>query len=134
MSPRRWSGWEPAVRTWTTPTGTVTRADPAWDWIDRAIVTAWHQLGERRCPKCGRPIEGHKTDTVDDYRVAFFTCTAPSALERWQAWWRKSSPRLPAAALRQAREDEAARKRGDGDPDRARDWFTYTVTEGLPEV
>lgn len=112
----------------------MTRADPAWDWIDRAIVTAWHQLGERRCPKCGRPIEVHKTDAVDDYRVAFFTCTATSALERWQAWWRKSSSRLPAAALRLAREDEAARKRGDGDPDRARDWFTYTVTEGLPEV
>ena len=108
IPPREWAGEPPA--------------DPRWDWADKAIVTAWLALNDRLCPRCGRPLEVHKTDSVDDYHAATITCTAIDALDMIQAEWRKGSG---------GKADKAARKQG-LDPDRARWWITYTDAEGLP--
>lgn len=83
---------------------------------------AWLALNESLCPRCGRPIQVHDHDDVDDYRAATVTCTAIQALDLIQAQWRNGPD---------GKVDEAARKKG-LDPDRARWWITYTAAEGRP--
>lgn len=54
ISPRRFGGWEPAIRTWTNPDGyTVTRREPEWDDVDQAIVLAHLANEDVTCPGCG---------------------------------------------------------------------------------
>lgn len=84
-----------------------------------------------RCTKCGRPRIVHKTDHPDDYLHAYYTCTATVSQTRWGDWWRKVSGHLPAAARQQAAADKRSRENG-VDPDLAREWMTYTRTEGPP--
>ena len=93
------------------------------DWIDRAILTAWHRLidPEARCDKCGRPRDVHKDDQEIDYHTAFYTCTATAKLDRAQK------------ALTAKEEKQRGRSKVPGlNPERARTWFTYTDAEGLP--
>ena len=112
-------GWEPASFTRTLPDGrTMTTREPEWDWIDRAILASWHKLDHQpKCRQCGRPMAVHEHDSEDDYNVGYLTCTATAKLDRVQA--------------EQAKRDEAERDAG-RNPDRARQWVTWTDDEGAP--
>lgn len=101
---------------------TVWETHPGWDWLDVDIMRAWGRLTESLCPHCGRPEAVHADDRVEDYHTAYATCTATEALDRAQARFADSP---------QGRSDKAAAKKGRS-PERARRWFTYTDTEGLP--
>ena len=59
----------------------------------------------------------HEQDNEDDYNVGYLTCTATAKLDRVQA--------------EQAQRDESTRRDG-RDPDRARQWVTWTDDEGAP--
>lgn len=80
---------------------------------------------------CGRPRSVHVDDKPGDYHPAFFTCTATKALSDWQVLMAKADASLPPAALTDARADKRARDQG-FDPDRPRQWFTWTDDEGAP--
>lgn len=118
MSPRRYAGWEPSTTTSSLPDGrTRTVREPEWDWIDRAIVNAWLSLQRDLCALCGRPLAVHEDDDEGDYDTGYFTCTATLALDKAQA--------------RRHEEDAPERKRGHN-PERARQWVTWTQAEGPP--
>lgn len=120
MSPKRFLGWEPSTTTVTLPDGRQrTTREPEWDAYDRHIIREWKRLLANQCEKCGRPWAIHKDDRPEDYGVGAFTCTATVALDRQQAALYAS--------------EEHLRKRGIN-PDRARQWTTWTAAEGRPEL
>lgn len=97
--------------------GDRTVREPEWDWIDRAIITAWSRLNRQLCTLCGRPWAIHKDDSLDDYFTGHMVCTATAALDAKQA--------------EVAKGDESERKEGRS-PERARQWFVWTQAEGMP--
>lgn len=118
IPPRRLLGWEPTTITWTDADGlTRSRPEPLWDWVDVAILTAWRQLQETLCPKCGRPVALHEGQTRHDYAVGYNLCPAVEALEAEQAAQHKA--------------DEPLRKQG-LNPDRARMWHAFLPGEPNP--
>lgn len=129
QSPRRLTGWMPTTTSWTDEEGyTESRAEPEWDWVDVAILTAWQALNERLCDKCGRPLPMHGTQTPADYTADYRECPSVLALDHAQA---------EQAVADHKRRDEA-QKIGDEvgqrlTPERARTWLTWTAEEGEPE-
>lgn len=133
LSPRRYAGWEPVTRAWTDADGVQrSQREPEWDWVDRAIITAWQRLVDRQCPQCHRPLALHRAEAdacreqgADDpdyaaslnYGVGYLTCPAVVALDHRQA--------------QQEKADEPARKAGRS-PERARTWLTWRTDEGPP--
>ena len=61
----------------------------------------------------------YETDSEADYGAGFFTCTATLVLDKAQA---------------QAHKADEARHREGLNPDRARQWTTYTADEGTPTI
>ena len=96
--------------------------------MDVAILTAWQELQESLCDKCGRPLAVHGSQVPADYTADYRECPSVLALDRAQA--------------KRSIEDEAAREkaRKDGrdiearlNPERARSWLTWTAEEGEPQ-
>lgn len=110
LSPREWLG------EWT--------GGPRFDWADRAIVAAWLELQETKCPLCGRPLEMHqqRQDRVEDYDAELITCHATEALDRLQATHRAARKTSEQAAIKAGRH-----------PGRAEVWLPYARDrEGRP--
>ncbi|MDR1354766.1 MAG: hypothetical protein LBJ43_00570 [Propionibacteriaceae bacterium] len=95
--------------------------EPAWDYVDRAIINAWGELCEQRCPDCGRPLYLHKTQTPADYHVATLTCPAAQQLDIFKA--RETRRNQPTY--------EKARQVG-RNLDAGVTYLTFTQSEGVP--
>ena len=93
-----------------------------------AILTAWRELQESLCSKCGRPLALHAEQAPDDFHADWRECPAVIALDHAQA--------TKSVVDQQAR--EAAEKSGNQvaarlQPERSRTWLTWTDAEGEPE-
>lgn len=84
-----------------------------------AILTAWMNLQDSLCPKCGRPKALHDTQQPADFNVSFIVCPAMTELDAAQL------------EQHQSYEDKTLREAG-LDPERGRSWFTWTDAEGPP--
>lgn len=114
-------GWEPATTTRTLARGRQKAvSEPEWDDIDRHIIRSWQALQRRPCLHCGRPLAVHDTDSIEDYHVGYFTCTATAAIDAEQA-----------AQHKRDEADDVAKAAG-LNPDRPRLWVAWTDEEGEP--
>lgn len=91
ISPRRFNGWEPVTRTWTTGNKTVTRTEPEWDEVDQALVLAHMGNEELRCPGCGWYMD-ESMSTDYGWRVEEPVCHRCAAHEKHRTAHPKPRP------------------------------------------
>lgn len=96
--------------------------------MDVAILTAWQELQESLCDKCGRPLAVHHTQAPADFTADFTECPSVLALDRAQA----------KRSIEDEQAREKAREKGLDiearlNPERARSWLTWTAEEGEPQ-
>ena len=113
---------------------TYSQPEPELDWVDIAILDAWHALNADLCI-CGRPRAIHATEAAADYVTGVDTCPAIAALDEQQA--AKSIDDEDAMRAVRDRVEQGKASRADRiaarlNMDRPRSWFVWHHTRETP--